>query len=251
VPKKLKAYSAVAVGALACVPTASAAIHYSGIKNLTLDARTTPVNVDINSDGVTDFVFTATRSAPSLFFRKYGLSINTNTSGSIGGISWINESRNANPMNLTASYVIGPNLANPPLYWNNGLYGTLAFYQFSRGYSYRSKYSKYWTTQTSTDGNFTGRDGYIGVRFRTAGCTAPNFLYGWIQFSAQSNASQGTIIDWAYEDSCNTPILAGETARSLAQPVSVPTLNQWGLLVLVGLLAGGGAFVLRRREAEE
>jgi len=99
-------------------------------------------------------------------------------------------------------------------------------------------------TITYDFGNFKGTTGYLGVRFQSASCTGTNWHYGWIRFSAAADASQGTVIDWAYEDQCNTPILAGAGAPQVA----VPTLNQWGVLALVALLAGSGAVAMRRRE---
>ena len=56
---------------------------------------------------------------------------------------------------------------------------------------------------------------------------------------------QGTVIDWAYEDTCGS-IPAGDRGAPL---IPVPTLNQWGLLALVALLAGAGVMVLRKQGA--
>lgn len=96
-------------------------------------------------------------------------------------------------------------------------------------------------------GNFyaQGTQGYIGVRFYDAVCDH----FGWIQFRHDTGVpplTQGTIIDWAYEDTCNAPILAGDTVGAPA--VSVPTLNQWGTLILIALLAGAGTLMLKKQE---
>jgi hypothetical protein len=56
-------------------------------------------------------------------------------------------------------------------------------------------------------GNFLGTSGYLGVRF----VIDTNSHYGWIQFKSTTDASVGTIIDWAYEDTPDTPIKAGDT----------------------------------------
>lgn len=79
------------------------------------------------------------------------------------------------------------------------------------------------------------------MRF-SAGCGT---AYGWIQYDGTNAPVSGTIIDWAYESSCGTPILAGDMG---APAVGVPTLNQWGLMILIGLLAGAGALILRKKE---
>ena len=60
--KRLSAYSALAAGVLAVVPSAEAAIQYSGAQNLTVNSSTTPVSVDMNGDMTNDFEFTHTTS---------------------------------------------------------------------------------------------------------------------------------------------------------------------------------------------
>ena len=88
-------------------------------------------------------------------------------------------------------------------------------------------------------GNFNNATGYIGVRFSADCGTA----YGWIQYEGVTNSFgpiTGTIIDWAYEDTCQ-PILAGEKAGA-----PVPTMNQWGLIVFTLLLGALAARELRR-----
>jgi hypothetical protein len=42
----------------------------------------------------------------------------------------------------------------------------------------------------------------------------------------------GRVIDWAYEDSCDTPIIAG--AGAPIAPISVPTLGELGMLIMTG-----------------
>lgn len=69
-------------------------------------------------------------------------------------------------------------------------------------------------------------------------------LYGWMQVSGNADGSAMTIIDWAIEDS-GAPIHASDIG---APAVSVPTLNQWGLFVLIALLAGAGVRMLRKKE---
>jgi len=57
-----------------------------------------------------------------------------------------------------------------------------------------------------TYGNFCGTSGYIGVRFLING----NTHYGWIQVDLSSDFI--TIVDMAYENVADAPILAGQTS---------------------------------------
>ncbi len=54
-------------------------------------------------------------------------------------------------------------------------------------------------------GNFLGKKGYLGVRFRIDA----NIHYGWIRFIADEDAKNGRVVDWAYEDQPDTPITTG------------------------------------------
>ncbi len=222
--KKLKAYSAVAAGTLMFAPSANAAIHYSGPQNLPLNSPGV-VPVDLNGDTVDDFGFVGTtlvNPIDRLLLVPY-------TSASLGGLSMINTTNSTYHARLPSNYSIR-NGINPPYSWTF-VGNTLA---------------KYDSVSFTTEGNFTGQMGYIGVSFRSAACPVggpPH--YGWIQFEGNVTATQGTIFDWAYEDICGTPILAGDKG---APAVSVPTLNQWGLFALIALLAGAGVIRLRKQE---
>ncbi|MEW5724729.1 MAG: hypothetical protein AB1896_16575 [Thermodesulfobacteriota bacterium] len=70
----------------------------------------------------------------------------------------------------------------------------------------------------------SGADGYLGVRFVIPG---PSGHYGWIHYQGNAGANTGQILDWAYEDAADTPILAGDkggeapTANGAGSPTSV------------------------------
>ncbi len=141
------------------------------------------------------------------------------TSVGLGGTGHINGPGlgGMHPDNLPGNYSIRNTLSAPYTWTLNTSFTTLAgtspFY-----------------------GNFyvPGTRGYLGVRFRSLQCPVggpPH--YGWIQFQHDTGVppfTQGTIIDWAYEDNCGTAILAGAGA---APAVPAPTLNQWGLIILI------------------
>ncbi len=236
--KKLKAYSAVAAGTLLLAPSANAAVQYSGLQNISVGPGS-PFSIDLNNDGNFDFdvTYSSWQIGYTFTFRfgaGYEIKLAPVTSGSSQIVDLVGAAR------LPSNYFIGATLAGTVNYWDSDGHELNAhkFSIFSPNYFY-------------TDGNFNNLTGYIGVSFNTACGKA----YGWIQYSGDTDFNggsnrmgstiQGTVIDWAYEDTC-APILAGDIVG--APPVGVPTLNHWGLFALIALLAGAGVLRLRKQE---
>jgi hypothetical protein len=222
--KKLISYSSLAAGALAMAGQAEAAVVYSGPKNIVVDASNPIVTIDLDSNTVPDF---------AIFNRSYY--INTTTPVQIQGHAIFGNPYNAFMINeqitTTSPPLLVVNLPN-----NYSVKYTLGT---GRHWVFAGFLDVYYNGNSY--GNFIGTTGYIGVRFNAACGTA----YGWIQYSANSNATVGTIIDWAYEDTCQ-PIRAGDTGPQVA----IPALTPAGIAVAAGLLSGAGIRALRKRKKE-
>ncbi|MDA8434119.1 MAG: hypothetical protein M0Z60_14325 [Nitrospiraceae bacterium] len=219
--KRLMAYAAAAAGVLAIAPAAEAAIQCSGPQNLPVNSGTTPVGVDLNGDGVTDFLFTYYTGAGVSSW----LGINTSTAGGLGGTAFIgNTGGNFDAANLPAGYVVRNAIA-APYSWYAGSEPLAGSYT------------------TAGSFNYSGAQGYIGVRFQTAA----GQRFGWIQWRTDTRATQGTIIDWCYEDT-GAQIAAGAGAQQ--QAAAVPTMNEWGLMALIALLGGASVKALKPRKEE-
>lgn len=237
---------------------ADAAIHYSGIQDLTVSSSTANKYhlIDLDGDGSYDagFVFVP-------LTRLYVDTISVNQSqvpfsGNLllgyfnGGVlasstTYAAQSGTTSPIavirNLPYGYSIG---SGGPWKYGGAIAGAHVRYAST---TYRTVNGlQAASTTTYNIGKFNGITGYMGVKFHSTACGSQEWNYAWIHFTATADATQGTIIDWAYEDRCNTAILAG--AGAMQQTTTVPTLNQWGLLALVALLAGSGAVAMRRRE---
>ncbi len=278
---KLRSYSRVAASALMVAPAAlsmtalmpsrgDAAVHYSGIRNIPVPVMN-KYGTETSKYG-SEIPYTAVDmdgyGGPELAFMGFGVNAYASSLSSsfavrrhiqanfffflepptVGHINTQINTAKYNygthtmsvPRNLPSGYSIGSQ-AN----WDNEYdkYGLLD-YNFKVTDSAHTTGSSFNPTYTFSYnlGNFTATTGYLGVRFESPSCSNGNYHYGWIRFSESADGSQGTIIDWAYEDQCNTPI------HVQAQATTVPTLNQSGLLALVALLAGSGAVAMRRRE---
>ena len=212
--KRLVAYSVAAAGMLAVAPAADAAIQYSGPRNIVINPGNQNVLIDLNNDGNDDFQFVLS-SISSYFYMSLAQS----------GRSVIAEQANHRPAILPNNYQIKDALNNP-YYWTSSVSSS--------------------TLAGPNNGNFKGKRGFLGVKFNTAG----GIRHGWVQFDGASWPAQGIIVDWAYEDT-GAPIAAGNTGGPGAGPVGMPTVDLWGLLILVTLLAGASLKMLKKEPLED
>ncbi len=220
--RRLRAYSAAAAGLLVLAPAADAAIRYSGPMSITVDDGNPLVFVDIDNDGTKDFAIYYSVNTIFKYTIKGHMIGGYNSSNQViltGSYSYFVD-------NLPSQYLIKSSLSSPRS-WKYA--GIMDVYNVGtspgHGYGY---------------GRFLGTQGCIGVRFQTSG----GMRYGWIGYGASADAGQGTITGWAYEDT-GAPIRACDTGLVAT---TVPTLNQWGMMALIALLAGGAVTALRRRE---
>ena len=205
--------SAAAGGAaLAVTPAAEAVLQYSGPQNILVTNKN--LFVDVDGDGVNNFIInhaytTSTYYGSTYFFTsakifpRYGASIIAS-----GGIARA----------LSANYNIANTLTG------NGTWN-----------------SRYPLLGYRTFGDFPGAGNkYIGVQFTNAGTNQRHF--GWIQVNLAAGSTSITIVDWAWEDTPDTPIPAGSFTAV------IPTLNEWGIIVLMTLLAGAAAWKMNKPE---
>jgi MYXO-CTERM domain-containing protein len=201
--RSVVSYTITAGAVLAASAAANAQfIIYSGPQNVQVGAGGFPDRwFDLDGNSVYDFRFFSFATGGFLgMARLYGNSVHASAPGAF-----------VYPRRLATGVPIGPALSP----WQGG--------------------DKNMTlnTQLGAYGYFNNDKGYIGVRFYDLGVA---LHYGWIQFVG--GRASGTIVDWAYERTPNTPILAG------AMPVPEPA--QAGMAL--GLLALGAAGVRRMRQ---
>ena len=211
-PRKATLGAAAASAVFALPAQADAAIVYSGLQNITAtigsgSGRATQL-LNLDALGSAEFRIRVNRSHLSgthgsahLFPAAIGNQMISNGSGGLKKL--------ASGANISAG---GP-------FGGNGILRGFSSIPLNRGT---------WASNQS---------GFAGVQFLNSG----NTLYGWIRLkwtdSADANPEPNTItaIDWAYNDTPNGSILAGQ----------VPEPSQ-ALLALAGL----GAVALRRRRKE-
>ncbi len=186
--KELKIYSAVAAGVLALASPVEAAIHYSGLKCLSVNPFVSQY-INLNGDATIDFRFAYSNwfSSPNSwgkgpYFRGQ------NGAGHIWADGW---AYCTDAIRLASNYQIKPAPANLNYHWKANYWDSL---------------NGTFTGRTNNcQGNFNNTTGFLGVRFHSTACQGTNYNYGWIRYRGDTIVS-GTIIDWAYQDTCNTPI---------------------------------------------
>lgn len=190
----LLAASAVAgVGAALVPPPAEAAIVYSGVlQENEVKVGAESYKVDFDADNNPEFTFELVTETGGSYFQYLKAKSSAEVIKS-----------NDNPARLVSNYAVLDN-AN---FSNIGLTSELAFVDSGNG------------------GNFiSGEPGFLGIRFEIDGLKH----YGWIQYKANSDATIGTIIDWAYENTPGKAIKTGDKKNF-----------NWNLF-LPAIIAGGG-----------
>lgn len=220
---KMAAYAATALSALTVAYPASATVVHNGPHNVIVPVNGN-VTINLDEDTNNDFRFSLTTKANTWSLSATGLN-----SGQFIAYKGVE--------NLSSGYSI-KNTLGKDHHWisaPNSVAGSSSYGGF---------------------GQFTNTPGYMGVRFHTAQCRRTNWNYGWISIEADgSDGKPGTvqIVDWAYESDCNTAIKAGATTSSPTtppKPVSVPTLDEWGMLALATLLSGTAIRRMKKGQAK-
>ena len=216
--KQLVKYSMAASSTLLLCSQAAATPQYSGLKNETFSQSMFQVDIDGNS--VIDFdiidSFNPNNSNQGI------IAINANGSNFNNLIKGQSVSSGNVPPRFSVGQQIGP--ANS---FAAGKY--LAFNGFS----------------SLTGGEFLGQRGFLGVRFKIG----DNEHYGWIHFEGGNPPTYGKVIDWGYEDQPNTAILAG-APKYKKTTAKVPTLNEWGILILMALILEEGLRRMKRKKEQ-
>ncbi|CAN5325813.1 hypothetical protein BH09BAC5_BH09BAC5_00720 [soil metagenome] len=180
---KLKAYSAVAGSVIAA--SATAQVNYTDVSPDVMVHDTLVYGLDLNNDGITDFM----------------LSAGTSSSANFALINVVGDTNNAVLGSLYQGvYPMPYSLNNGDSIKANSV--TWPLYAPSSGVNYLGVvYGSY------TFGNWVGiNDKYVGLRIKANG----QFYYGWARLSVNSTSDTITLKDYAYEVQPNVGITAGQ-----------------------------------------
>jgi hypothetical protein len=198
--------------------SADASVIYSGPVNAPINTSSS-YNIDFDHDGNTDAQFGTHAGSTSgqNYLKLYVLSPNPSNAQLLYD----------SPNNVTAGLTAGTPIGAAPADSNNA-------------WTTNDKVLYDTTGGTAFQGHFTpGNPAYAGLSF-TSKTDATQVYYAWAQFETidgSSTSPSGVLIDYAYESSPNTPIIAGDTG-----PVPEPS----SLALLATGAAGLAAYRGRR-----
>jgi len=201
-----------------CAAPATASIIWSGTIEQQLGVG--PVSytypLDINDDGVDDFIFN--HYSQQLFFDP--IDGNAGITHQIADGNYYHDDY----VTLSAGILVGSNPEDLSHYWWGGEDMLVGYMWFYYGLDFK--------------GSFVNTTGYLGLSFDIEGETH----YGWLRLSHDLDAPNGgylhlTVHDWAWETEPNTPIVAG----AVPEPASV-------VLALLGAMS---VWILRRCQQQK
>ena len=192
--------------------------------------------IDFDGDGNNELVLNGNSSSSSFWSTYYGARMNIALGSDADATTFqvIHNGpfdSNADPAAFPADRIIGATLSGSSN-WSNSNYDTVVMSYY--GYIY--------------DGNFgfyPDETRYLGVRYSNDGGT--NWYYGWIGINIDSSPnllSDGTfgqVVNYAYEDNVNTPLLAGAGSST-----PVP-MSPWATGLGIGLIGLYGFYKTRRK----
>jgi hypothetical protein len=223
------AAGAAGVGVLALAHPAEAKIVYTPA-HVVLGARSnTPYYIDLNHDGVKDFVF----------LHDYFYSSTTGFWGSFVQVTPYKFNGNrilghGDALALRAGAKIGPS-------GRFSHYGTLASGR-GTGRSHSTKFYGFWA-----NGGKGLRDRYVGLKFAING----EAHYGWARVSVSKFRFSAVLTGYAYETIADTPIKAGATSGTDdGEPTASIGTHATELPTLGMLALGERGLSMWRREDE-
>jgi len=215
--KQLMKYSMAASGTLLLCTQASATPQYSGLQNTTLDNSS--LQVDMDGDGTKDFkIIDGTFDAGVVNYLIARQATNFSEENTAASII-------KDAPRFLAGQQIGP--AN-----------SFSAKKYELAFRIGSSSSSFFSS-----GDFLRNTGFLGVKFKIG----TNTHYGWIQIEGGDPPTYGKVIDWAYEDQPDTAILAGAKTATETKTATIPTLNEWGILILMALILEEGLRRTRRK----
>ena len=220
--RRLTSYAASAGTFITLGLSSQAQVDYSGEQVLTLNFPDDSIAIDLDGDLVNDFAFQmlsynySNASGSSFSNNDSGWALMVNLNNGTYKNSWITElstilissygtSAEEYILPVVAALEFGDVVDNGELNWGNATYPQ--FYGVLGGsavYSYKNAYSSF--SNAIQAGNFKGEEKYIGVRFYIGN----EQHYGWIRVHLGEETEPVTIVDWAYEQTPDKTLQAGQ-----------------------------------------
>ena len=225
------AATATGVGASALAVPAEAEVVYTPAHQII--GRNQRLAIDLNHDGVTDFILQNVYSATRGDFKNANLAVGAEVEAAVVYSNFVIDSSAAA---LRGGAEIGP---RSPFHAGRLIMAD----QLAQSFAGTTYYFGYW---------FDVSNGYLGLRFKIDG----QVHYGWARISTRSSSKYqivAALTGYAYETEADTPIKAG-TTRNDSTPaperMSVQPAQQSATTLAALALGMPGLSIWRREEAQ-
>ncbi len=208
---RLKAYSATAGAILVLSPAVKGQIIHSGIQNIQLNMPDDLYELDMNDDAVIDFAIrlggsSSVYSSGSIYvWYGFGYAVIYNPKTDSYNNSWMYHTSNYAGRTVVDGLSVGSAINGSNTMWSDagspqwpGVFGL--------GYLYIVYTASGTNSFAYGYGDFFGTQKFVGVRFYIG----TDQHYGWIRVRLGDYIDPVTVIDWAYESTPETGILAGD-----------------------------------------
>jgi hypothetical protein len=206
---RLTGYISAAGALLALGSAAHGQVEYSGPQNIEIDMGNIEY-IDINDDGVDDFIFIlygiATSYTASIYHISYvyGWGMVANARSDTYNSWMIHQDEVFTSRTLAHGLDSNAPVNASQTQWSNdngmGWPGVLEYGFYlnvtAPGYTYKTSYKM---------GGFNGEDKYLGVRFMIGA----RQHYGWVRVNIPLSLTPITIVDWAYNTDADEGVLTG------------------------------------------
>src|SRR5690606_26117920 len=197
--QRLAAYSAAAGVALALAPDAYAQIVYNDFDPDEVIGVGDTFGLDFDGDGTVDLNFLGNTGGGPNTTARFALRIPPGGNPA-NGVLGVDDVYFQDPDSIGAASRLGSGDTIGPVSLPQGFYAygiVASLYAASPYY------------------NFVGQEGYAGFRFVAGGGTTH---YGWIRLAINAGVTEGTLFEYAYEETPDTPILAGDMGTVAIEP---------------------------------
>lgn len=213
--KRLKQYSALA-GSMAVAGVAHGQVMYNDIPDTVFTAMNVypgdTLALDLNNDGIADFNFVAWKNTSSTSYFAFGLIMHPYTASNPNSIEGSVTTAGVKLFGKVSELALHDNVSSNQPFFNFGsmLNATSSFnYPILLSVSYGIVKAGFWQPGET--------DHYAGLKFSDV----TGAHYGWVRIDVDSTVSSITIKDYAYNQTPDAPLFAGQ-----GSPLGVSEANQ-------------------------
>ncbi|MEM6326219.1 MAG: T9SS type A sorting domain-containing protein [Bacteroidota bacterium] len=202
--KRLAAYSATAGAALAVAPAASGQVVYTDVEPDAVIGIGEEILLDFDGDGTDDMRFLGNAGGGPNTAARMNMASANSAAAAINAVAGSDAQYFDNPRIGSASRLSNGSPVDANLNFEDGdVFNVGVLASIFNGNPYY---------------NFVGVEGFVGFRFQAGGGTTH---YGWARIAINEDATQLTLLDYAFDATPDATIMAGDIGVAV-EPGALP-----------------------------